>query len=312
VSESTESQPKGNLSFLEHLEEFRHRLIISVLALVFATIGGWFLATPAQDLLVVPLVHAQEKANKRFEAQTLKLVVDEDGTLKALDLEYLFTQEKAPRYIAIYKPEVEKPVRVWGVSGGAAIQYIRPMDPFFIQMKTAMIIGIVISLPIWLYQIWAFISPGLVKKEKKLVFPLLVAGVFLFPLGATFAYFLLDLALMFMAQFGVTEAVYQNEASAYLGFALTMMLSFGVVFELPLGIILANRIGFVSVDWLAVRRKYIFLFLLVLAAVITPTGDPFTLMAMALPLQVLFEISLIVCRVLERKDSSKSQEEVDD
>ncbi|MCC5874711.1 MAG: twin-arginine translocase subunit TatC, partial [Candidatus Sumerlaeia bacterium] len=192
----------------------------------------------------------------------------------------------------------------------APLLYLRPMDPFLVRLKAALVFGLFLAMPFLLYQVWAFIEPGLVDRERRVALPLLLAGTVLFPLGAGFAYFMMEIALRFFASFVVADAVMFNDAQAYLSFVLTMMLAFGIVFELPLALVLAMHVGITTPEWLAARRKYIFVFLLVAAALITPTGDPITLMALALPLYALFEISLIVGRML-RQDAEVMDEEAD-
>ncbi|MEO8377478.1 MAG: twin-arginine translocase subunit TatC, partial [Candidatus Sumerlaeota bacterium] len=159
-----------------------------------------------------------------------------------------------------------------------------------------------------LFQAWAFIAPGLMPNEKRLAGPLIIAGSILFPVGAIFAYYLLDVTLYFLAQFAVGDTAMQNDAQAYISFALTMMIAFGAVFEFPLLVVLLTRVGIVSTEWLAKRRAHIFIFQLIVSAIVTPTGDPVTLLSMALPLQILFEIALLACRFLDRLSARDKEE----
>jgi len=162
------------------------------------------------------------------------------------------------------------------------------------------VLGVLFALPVILWEIWSFVAPGLVPSERRFALPVIAAGTILFPIGALFAYFMLGVTLQVLSAFSFGETPVMNDATEYLSFVLMMMLAFGVVFELPVGIVIATRLGLVSVAWLASRRRYVFVVLLLVAAVVTPTQDPITLFAMALPLYVLFEASLIVSRFFER------------
>lgn len=289
------------LSFLDHLEELRIRLFKVIGALLVGFLIGYAFADYPLDLLLRPLMRAQdymERQNARPDTE-LAFLIDEEGNLR-LRGELIEGKQSQVKSVAIYRDGATTPVQTWTLARPAPLIYLRPMDPFVIRVKAAFVLGLILVMPVILYQAWAFIEPGLLPREKKLALPMILAGTILFPLGAAFAYFLMDVTLRFFTQFVLTDTVFQNDARAYLSFALTLMLAFGAVFELPLGIVLATRVGLLKVSWLAARRAYIFITLLVLAALITPTGDPITLMAMALPLQILFEIALIVSRILDR------------
>ncbi len=300
------------LSFLEHLEELRERIIKSLIALVLGTVVGYFLADKPLDLLLMPISRAQNAVIERSTKSNLKLEIAEDGTVKVLNRELILEEGFSESRVSVSffsSDNSEEPIATLFSQSPNSVVYLRPTDPFVIYLKASILLGIIFSLPIILYQIWAFISPGLLPREKKLALPLIVSGTLLFPFGAAFAYFLLEVTLRFFSEFVMEQAMVQNDARAYLGFALTMMLAFGIVFEFPLVVILATRVGIVKVDWLANRRGYIFVAQLILAAIITPTGDPVTLLAMALPLQVLFEISLVVSRVLDKIAKAEDDEE---
>lgn len=304
-----------NLSLLDHLEELRWRILKALFGFVIGCIIGYAVAEYPLGMLTQPLVRAQKRASLQIEKATLAIEVGEDGTLRLRNPEHLAELPDDAR-IVFYGPGGETPLRVFDRRDGESpIIYLRPMDPFVVRLKAAFVIGIMLSLPLILYQIWAFIAPGLLPREKRLALPLIVAGSILFPMGAIFAYFLLEISLLFFAQFVIPNAAIQNDARAYLSFALWMMLAFGTLFEFPLAVILATRTRLVTTQWLADRRGPIFVVLLITAALITPSGDPVTLLALALPLQVLFEVSLIISRVMDRfaareeADEDDSQEE---
>ncbi len=304
---ASSADDEKNLSFLDHLEELRSRLIRSVVALSIGVIIGWFLSPLALDLLTEPVTRAYQRAATESARQVIRLELLPDSTIKLANPEIL-DNLKGSYTIELYRKGEQKPAHVFLTDSTKPMIYLRPMDPFLIRMKAAVVIGVILALPIILLQAWAFIAPGLLPSERRLALPLIVAGSILFPVGASFAYFVLDVTLLFLAQFAAGDAAMQNDAQAYLSFALTMMLAFGAVFELPLVVVLATRVGIVTTTWLAERRAYIFVFQLILSAVVTPSGDPLTLLAMALPLQILFEIALVASRVLDRMSDRDKQE----
>lgn len=305
----------ANLSLLDHLEELRWRILKSLFAFVIACVAGYLVAQYPLEWLTEPLVRATERARAEFKKETLIIDIAEDGSLRLREPSSLAALPGDAR-IAFHPVGQDTPIRVFDPSGSESpIIYLRPVDPFVVRLKAAMVIGIMLALPVILFQAWAFVAPGLLPREKRLALPLIVAGSLLFPLGAVFAYYLLDVTLLFFAQFVMPNAAVQNDARAYLSFALFMMVAFGTLFEFPLGVILATRTGLVTADWLAHRRGAIFVVLLVTAALITPSGDPVTLVALALPLQILFEISLVVSRLMDRfvsTDTGEAEDDADD
>lgn len=308
------SSHEKELSLLEHLEELRSRLIQGIGALLLAMVAGYFIAPYVLDLLVKPVIRAQGFVEQSRQVSALTLTVREDGTLVFLGNPTAEELGEVTR-LEFWFEGMEEPVALFGNKAPAPLLYLRPIDPFMIRLKASLFVGLFLAMPFLLYQFWAFIAPGLVARERRVVLPLIVAGTLLFPLGATFAYFILDFALRFFSSFVIESSVMFNDANAYLGFVLTMMLAFGILFELPLALVLAMHAGIVTPEWLAARRKYIFILLLLASALITPTGDPVSLMALALPLQFLFEVSLIVGRILHRdpgEDSPLDDPEIDE
>jgi len=307
------------LSFTDHLEELRFRLIISVIALVVGTTIAYFLAPSALEILIKPL----ERANQQIKAQPVTVIVrvDEQGRMRLADgLDSLLQAEKNGSkygYRLEFRREgagpEEAPLAVLGERSRASMIYLRPTDPFFLILKISLILGVILALPVILWQLWLFVAPGLTGRERKWAAPVIISGSLLFPAGCAFAYFLLAYALRFFASYTVPGLIQQLDIRAYLGFALTTMLSFGTVFELPIAVLLAAQVGLVSVSFLRKRRKEVFVLLLILSAFLTPTVDPFTLMAMTLPLYGLFEASIWIARLMEqhREEEEPSPDEDD-
>ncbi|CAN5470012.1 hypothetical protein BH09SUM1_BH09SUM1_28190 [soil metagenome] len=286
------------ISFLSHLEELRARILLTLIVFCVAVVVGYFLAPYPLRWITKPVFDAALLSVADTHPPLLGLEVGPDRLVRVREGETTTTL-LAAKGLAIYLPGAKQPSGIRYFEGYTPIVYLHPMDPFVIRLKAAAIIGLILSLPMILYQIWGFIAPGLLPSERKLALPAILSGTLLFPVGAAFAYYMLEATLQLSAYYAIDNTVMMNDAKAYLGFALSMMLAFGAVFELPLVIVIATKVGLVSVDWLAARRKYVFVILLIASAIITPTGDPFNLMAMTLPLYALFEISLLVSRALE-------------
>ncbi|WP_374419662.1 twin-arginine translocase subunit TatC [Chromobacterium sp.] len=173
--------------------------------------------------------------------------------------------------------------------------------PFFVPVKVTMLVAFLISLPNTLYQIWAFVAPGLYHHEKRLVLPLVVASLLLFLTGMAFAYF-----LVFPVVFGFMSAVtpvgvsMMTDIDKYLSFVLGMFLAFGVTFEVPVVVILLVRMGVVSVDKLRQGRPYVIVGAFVVAAIVTPP-DVLSQTLLAVPLWLLYEVGIFMAVFLGRK-----------
>lgn len=301
-------QPAEELTLIEHLEELRVRILRCIAVFSVMVCIGYAVAPWPLDWLTKPMVNAYPP---KPPDSVLQLVVQPDGTLKVADPASL--ANLGPHMAVEIRAEgAEKPLAHWEPERPAALLYLKPTDPLFIRVKAAVVLGVLFSIPVIIYEIWAFLAPGLVARERRFALPVIVAGSLLFPLGAGFAWFLLDVTLSFLASYSSENAAPMNDMNAYLSFVLFMMLAFGAVFELPLLVVLATRAGLVTVGWLAKRRKIIFVFLLVLAAFITPSGDPFTLMALAGPLYLLFEVALLVSWLMDRSSGSVGGTTMDD
>jgi sec-independent protein translocase protein TatC len=167
---------------------------------------------------------------------------------------------------------------------------------FLVPMKVALMLSFVIALPYVLYQAWAFVAPGLYVHEKKLVLPLVIASSALFVVGMAFAYFLVfPTVFKFMAAVAPTGVAWMTDIDKYLSFVLTMFVAFGVVFEVPIVVIVLVRTGIVSVDKLKEFRSYIIVGAFVVGAIFAPP-DVVSQCLLAIPLCLLFELGLWLAR----------------
>src|SRR3954463_11257994 len=175
-----------------------------------------------------------------------------------------------------------------------------------IRLKVAFIAGIVLSAPFWLFQIWRFITPGLKSNEKRYGLTFVGASTALFALGAVLAYLSLKAGLTLLIQLAGNNVAVALTAQDYLGFVVSVLLAFGVSFEVPLLAVALNLVGVLSYAVLKRSRRWIFFLTIVFAAFITPTQDPFTMLLMALPMCLLFEAAIQIARVVDKRRARRA------
>jgi sec-independent protein translocase protein TatC len=173
--------------------------------------------------------------------------------------------------------------------------------PFILQMKICGLAGLVLASPVWLYQVWAFIMPGLHRHERKwtLVFAA-VAGP-LFMAGVVLGYLVLPKGIDMLLGFTGPDIANYIDVNGYLSFALRMLMAFGVAFEIPLFVILLNLAGVISGEQLKHARRWIVLLAFIFAAVATPSADPFSMLALAIPMTLLFLLSEMIAHLVDRR-----------
>jgi sec-independent protein translocase protein TatC len=174
-----------------------------------------------------------------------------------------------------------------------------------IRLKISFIVGVVLSAPFWLYQLWAFITPGLKRNEKKYGVGFVAASSSLFALGAALAYFSLAAGLELLLGLAGDGVAIALTAQDYIGFVISLLIAFGVSFELPLIAVVLNLMGVLSYDALSKGRRWIFFLTIVFAAFVTPTQDPFTMLLMAGPMIVLFELAIQVARFVDKRRAKR-------
>ncbi len=179
--------------------------------------------------------------------------------------------------------------------------FTAPADKFMAYLQISVFAGIILSSPLWFYQIWKFIAPGLYTNEKKLAAYFILSGSALFVTGILFAFYgALPAAFEFLMGFGNSKDTPMLTIDAYISFVVWMVILFGVAFELPLIIVMLGLLGFVSSNFLRKNRRFIVVFLAVLAGVLTPSPDLASMLIMFVPLVVLFEISVFIVSRIEK------------
>jgi sec-independent protein translocase protein TatC len=259
------------MSFLEHLEELRHRLIISVVAVLISMAIAWPLVPTVQQFITRPL---QEPS----VTQKWSYVLDTWVTQKFPDLALRLGLKPEP-------PKVN-PHR---------LNYMAPLEPFFVQMKIAMITGLALGFPVLLYQMWLFFAPALYPKEKKIIYYFLPVGTVAFILGDLFFLKMVwPLIISFSLRYESEFLFSMLNLTQFVNFCLRLLLLFGLIFELPLILLILARVGIVRVDFLRQQRRVAILLSAVVAAF---HADVLTMAAIAIPLYGMYEISILTVRL---------------
>jgi sec-independent protein translocase protein TatC len=259
------------MSFLEHLEELRRRLIICAVAVFIATGVGWPLVPTVQKYITRPL---QEPSVIQKWSYGLELWLGE----RFPDLSRRLDLKPEPPQVNPHK-----------------LNYMAPLEPFFVQMKISLITGLALAFPILLYQTWLFLAPALYPRERKFVYYFVPAGTVAFILGDLFFLHLVwPLIIAFSLRYESDILFSMLNLTQFVNFCLRLLLLFGLIFELPLVLILLSRVGLVNVDFLRRQRRLAILLSAVIAAF---HADILTMFAIAVPMYGMYELSILGVRV---------------
>jgi sec-independent protein translocase protein TatC len=173
------------------------------------------------------------------------------------------------------------------------VQVLGLGDAFFIQIKISIIVGIILAMPVLLYQVWAFVAPGLTSNERRQVRPWIPLALVFFALGVTIAYIVLPFAVAFLLSFTDDTLVQGIAAGPYFDFVTTMFLAFGLVLEFPILMVGLSKVGILTSEWLAASRRMIILGIAIFAAVATPGGDLVSPFVLGGTMYVLFELTTL-------------------
>lgn len=259
----------------EHLGEFRKRIIVSLIALLVTFVSAF-----------------------NYSEEILKSIM--------FPLKYSLSFSIKNPFVHII-PHVK-------LSQGTKLVFLRPAEAFWVNMKVAFVAGLILALPVIFHQLWKFVSPGLLSKEKKYVFPFIILATGLFLTGAAFCFFVvLPFAMGFLLTYKVGDFMMPMlSVGEYIDFCLKFILAFGVIFELPIAIIFSTRMGIVTPKTLAKNRKYAILMAFIVAAILTPTPDAFNQTLMAVPIIILYEIGILVSRIFVKKKAESIRNEAED
>jgi sec-independent protein translocase protein TatC len=293
---SGEESEEGRMPFLAHLGELRQRILISLIAVAVGFLVTFNFSEQIINWLARPLRDAQ-RHEVADPARRLPALAEVDARVDALfpPASYSVEQRQFLKNMARTLAEIEQ-------ERGQRLQVIEVTESFWVNMKVAMIAGLFLVLPVVLYEVWAFIAPGLLAHERKFAMPFVVISTGLFVIGASFALFVvIPFAVQFLATYKTGNMLVQFTLTRYVDFVLKFTLAFGLVFELPLGMTLAARLGLVTPQFLSKNRKYAILINFVIAAILTPTPDAFNQLLMAAPLCLLYEAGIVAARIFGRR-----------
>jgi sec-independent protein translocase protein TatC len=205
----------------------------------------------------------------------------------------------------LLRPLCELPREKLGTNG-CKLVFTSPIEPFTVRLKVTALTGMVAASPVWLYQLWAFIVPGLTPRERKLALPFVISSVGLFAAGVSFAYATLPTAFRVLIGFGGENLQSFFTANEYLNFVGLVIIVFGVTFELPLLLFFLGLVGIVTVEQLQRFRRGAIVSIALLAAVVTPSQDPYTMLVMAVPLYAFYEAVILGLRIVKRRRARRA------
>lgn len=176
---------------------------------------------------------------------------------------------------------------------GGTVQFLTVSGGFFLYMKISLVFGIVVGLPVIVYEVWQFVSPGLTQRERRAALPWIPAAIVFFTLGVIVAYVTMPYAVQFLTGFTVPEYTESRPSGeAYFGFVTNMFLIFGAVMEFPIALVFLAKLGILNVDLLKRSRRMVILGITIFAVVVTPGGDPISPIVMAGVMYALFEFTI--------------------
>ncbi|QWR78973.1 twin-arginine translocase subunit TatC [Candidatus Magnetomonas plexicatena] len=258
------------MPFVEHLTELRTRLLVSFVTIFVIFIAVFNYSEYLFKILVLPM---------------------EESLVFKMQMPFIS-----------FVPKTTSAVK---------LVFLEPAEAFWMHLKLSMLASIVLALPVLFSQLWLFISPGLLPKEKKYVLPFIFSATILFMCGAFFCFIIvLPFALGFLLTYKTEHLTPMISVGHYVDFTMKFILAFGIIFEMPIIIIILTRLGIVTPVFLKKYRKHAIVMAFIIAGVVTPTPDAFNQTLMAVPMIVLYEIGIFVSKFFIKKPEENETKDV--
>jgi len=317
---------EDRLSLVDHLSELRKRIVISIVTLAAAFVVCFWQSDPILDFITEPVRATQnldnpseksadpleqaalsQKAQERFLRELSPALELNAATLRSLSRADNLTPAQSAQLArasaaqASASREAERAAAALPKNTERNLVTLGVTEPFTATITVALYSALLLSLPLILFQIYAFVLPAFSPRERKTALPLMLMVPVLFIAGVAFGYFVvLDRAVDFLQNFNDDSFDILLRANDYFKFAILFLAGIGLLFQIPVGVLAITRLGILTPKQLAANRGYVILGIAVLAAVATPTPDPITMSFAMVPLIVLFELSILVARWIDR------------
>ncbi len=256
------------ITFWDHLDELRKRLILSIIFIAVGACGGFYFAAELLNIMEFPL--------------------------------------RSRLRVSLHSPYISL------ITSHAPIKlvFIQPIEAIWTYLKLGLIAGLVLALPLVLYELWLFIKPGLYPSERNYVRVFVITGGVFFLFGGAFSFFvILPFAMKFLLSVGTGKLIPMLSVEQYVDFCLQFILSFGLVFELPFVLLILSAMGIVNPRGLAEKRRYAIVGAFILGAILSPSPDVFNQTLVAVPLIVLYEVGILLSSLYMKRKGARSGKE---
>jgi sec-independent protein translocase protein TatC len=186
------------------------------------------------------------------------------------------------------------------INQSCSLFFNEPLGAMVVKLKVVVFIGLLVALPVLLYQLWMFIVPGLTRKERRMAIPFVGSSILLFALGALFAYITLPKGLNFLLGFAGSDFIPLLTGDKFITFVILVAVAFGLAFEFPVLLVFLEMVGVLTSQKLRKWRRYSILGIAIFAAIITPSSDPYTMLAMTIPMWLFYEAAIIIGRLMKK------------
>jgi sec-independent protein translocase protein TatC len=315
--ENKEGRHFSRMGFLEHLGELRNRIYKIIIILLLGIVVCWNFVGPIWKVLQRPALTMLENAQEKSLSVTKQAKGIEIRLPDLPELPESFSENEEAKQFKDYlgawledaNKEISGQIQELLVAKDSKLMQTAITEAFFLKVKVAALAGLALTYPFLMYQIWAFIVPGLYRRERRIAFPFIFFSTLFFVAGLMFGYFVaVPFAGKFLMAFG-TEFVQLITIQKYMSFMMTMLIGLGLVFEIPMVIFLLAKLGIATPRWLIRNFRYAVLLIVSIAAIITPTGDPINLAIFSVPMIGLYWLGVLVAAIWGKKRDKVEEED---